>query len=61
MGVTPQLIKDILRVLQNLLKYFNRTAFSTAFVLPSRGVFPVIFILNVNDSEFDRVSFDSSL
>ena len=41
-----QLINDISRVLQKLLKYFDSTIISTSFVLPSSGVFPVIFVLN---------------
>ena len=51
-----QLIKDILRVLQKLLKYFNVTAISTSFVLLVWGVFTVIFILDLNDSEFSVAS-----
>ena len=43
-------INDISRVLQNLLKYFNDIAISTSFVLPSSGVFPVIFALNLKDA-----------
>ena len=41
-----QLINGISRVLQKLLKYFDSTIISTSFVLPSSGVFPVIFVLN---------------
>ena len=39
------LINDNSRVLQKLIKYFNCRIISTSFVLPSAGVFPVIFIL----------------
>ena len=56
-----QLIKSILRVLQKLLKYFNGTASATSFVLPSSGVFPAIFTLDLNDSESVKISLDSSL
>ena len=49
--LTSQLINDISRVLQKLLKYFNGTIISTSFVLPAAGVFPVIFILDLNDSD----------
>ena len=41
-----QLINGISRVLQKLLKYFESIIISTSFVLPSSGVFPVIFVLN---------------
>ena len=56
-----QLIKRILRVLQKLLKYFNGTAILTSFVLPLAGYFPVIFTLDLNDSESVKVEFGSSL
>ena len=59
--LTSQLIKDISRVLQKLLKYFNGTIISTYFSLPEAGVFPVIFILDLKDSEFAKLSFGSSL
>ena len=44
-----------------LLTYFNGTAISTSFVLPSAGIFPVIFILDLSDSEFVKSFFGSSL
>ena len=44
-----ELIKEISRVLQKLLKYFHGTIISTSFSLPPAGVFPVMFILNIND------------
>ena len=44
------MISDILRVLQKLLKYFKRSAF-TIFLLPAEWVHPVILSLNLNDSE----------
>ena len=47
---TSQLIKDISRVLQKLLKYFNRTIISTLSILPSLPVLPVIFVLKLNKS-----------
>ena len=59
--LTSQLIYGISRVLQKLLKYFNGTIISTSFSLPSSGVFPVIFILDLNDLEFAKLSFGSSL
>ena len=46
--LTSQLIKGISRVLQKLLEYVNGTIISTSFVLPSVGVFPVIFILDLS-------------
>ena len=51
MRLNSQLIKDISRVLQKLLKYFNDTAILTFVVLSSAGMFSVIFILDLNDSE----------
>ena len=59
--LTSQLIKSISRVLQKLLKYFNRTIISTSFSLPPAGVLPVIFILDLNDLEFAKLLFGSSL
>ena len=44
--LTSQLINYISRVLQKLFKYFNCTVISTSFVIPSTGVFPVIFTLD---------------
>ena len=55
------LIKGISRVLQKLLKYLNGTAISTSSVLTSTGVLPVIFALNLNDSESTMVATGSSL
>ena len=45
---------------KNLLKYFNGTIISTSFVLPSAGVFPVIFILDLNHWQSVKLSFGSS-
>ena len=59
-SVITQVIKSISRVLQKLLKYFNGTAISISFVLPSAGFFPGILILILNDSEFTISSFGSS-
>ena len=56
-----QLIKGFSRVLEKLLKYFNGTAILTSFVLSSAGVFPVIFISDLNDSQFTIASVSSSL
>ena len=61
MRLTLQLINSISRAFQKLLKYFNGTIISTSFVLPIAGVFPVIFTLDLNDSESAKLSFDSSL
>ena len=46
-----QLIKDIPRVLQTLLKYFNGAVISTFFLLLPAGVLPVVLILNLTDLE----------
>ena len=59
--LTSQLIKGISRVLQNLLKYFHGAIISTSVVLPSVGVFPVIFTLDLNDLESAKLSYRSSL
>ena len=56
MRLISKLISGISRVLQKLLKYFNGTAMLTFFALPSAGVFPVIFILDLNDSESVKVA-----
>ena len=61
MRLTSQLIHGISRVLQKLLRYFNGTIISTSFSLPVAGAFPVIFILDLNDSEYAKLSFGSSL
>ena len=59
--LTSQLINGISRVLQKLLIYFNGTIISTLFVLPAAGVFPVTFILDLNDSDCVMLSLGSSL
>ena len=59
--LTSQLINDISRALQKLLKYFNGTILSTSLSLPLSGVFPVIFMLDSNGLEFSKLSFGSSL
>ena len=59
--LTLQLIGNISRVLQKLLKYFNGAIISTSFVLPAAGVFPVIFILDLNDSDYVMLLLESSL
>ena len=61
MGLTSQLINGASRVPQKLFKYFNGKTISTFFVLPSAGVVPVIFVLDLNDSESVKLSFGSSL
>ena len=60
MGLTSPLNNAISRVLQKLLKYFRGTIISTSFSLPAAGVFPVIFILDLNDSESANLSLVSS-
>ena len=57
MRLTSQLINVFSRVLQKMLKYFN----GTTFVLPSAGVFPVIFSLDLDNLESVKLSFGSSL
>ena len=52
MWLTSHISNGISRVLQTLFRYFNGTIFSTTFVLPAMAVFPVILILDWNDSEF---------
>ena len=52
----PYLISGISRVLQKLLKYFNFTNFLLLAII---FVFPVIFILNLNDSKNFLLSFGS--
>ena len=59
--LTSQLISGISRVRHKLLQYFNGTIISTSFVLPAAGIFPVIFVLDLNDSDCVMVSFGSSL
>ena len=44
-----QLIKDISRVLQKLLRHFNGTVISTSFML-LLSVCPLIFSLSLNES-----------
>ena len=56
-----QLTNGISRVLQKVLKYFNGTIVSKFFILPSAGVFPVIFTFYLNDSESAKLLFGSSL
>ena len=50
-------INGVLRVLQKVLKYFNGTIISRSFVLPSAGVFLVIFTLDLNDSGSSKLIF----
>ena len=52
MRLILQLICVISRVLQKLLKCVNGTTISTFSVLPSSGVFSIILILDLNDSEY---------
>ena len=57
MRLISQLNKDISRVLQKLLEYFNDTSILTSFLLLALGDFPVILTLNLNDSSFTILSF----
>ena len=52
--LTSQLINGISRILKKFLKYFNGIIILTSFVLSPAGVFPVIFTLDLNDSEFAK-------
>ena len=52
-----QFIIGISRVLQKLLKYFNGKIISTSFVFPLLGDFPVIFVLDLNDSESVKLNY----
>ena len=56
-----QLINDISRVLQKLLRYLNETAVSASLVLSSTRALPVILAFNLKDSEFVISLFDLSL
>ena len=51
---------SISRVFQKLLECFNGTIILTSFLLPLAGVLPVIFTLDLNDSEFAKLWFGSS-
>ena len=61
MRVTSQLVNGISRNLQKLPKYFDGIIISTFFALPSAGVFPGTFTLDLNDSESVKLSFGLSL
>ena len=61
MGLISQLINGISRVLQKLLKYFNGTAISAFFLSSLLGVFPVILILYLNESDSCIVLAGTSL
>ena len=50
MRLTSQLLKSISRVLQKLLKYFDDTSISKCFVFKAAEFFPLILILDLNDS-----------
>ena len=54
------MIKDIPRVLQKLLKYFNGTAIF-AFIIPALLVLSQNFDLNLNGSDSVKTLFGSSL
>ena len=56
MRLTSQLVNCISSILQKLFKYFNGTIIWTSVVLPLLGLFPVISILDLNDSESAKLS-----
>ena len=58
--LTSQLISGISRVLQKWLKYFNGIIPSKSFLFPAAGIFPVIFTLDLNDSDCVMLSLGSS-
>ena len=58
--LTSELINGISRDHRKLLKYFTDIIVSTSFVLPPAGVLPIIFNLDLNDSESAKLSFGSS-
>ena len=57
MRLTLQLINGISTVLQKLIKYFNGTIISTFYLLSLAGVFPVIFILDLNNLKSIKLPF----
>ena len=61
MRLISQLINNISRVLQKLLKYLNGTNILTSFIFPAVGAFPVILTLYLNNSNSVILSFRSSL
>ena len=54
MRLISQLIIDISRVLQKLLKYFNGTAISTFFVLPAAGLLLGVFCIVYSTYAFSK-------
>ena len=50
MKLISQLIKDISRVLQKLLRYFNGIIIILNFSVPSLPVFPIVFCLSLNET-----------
>ena len=61
MKLISQLIKGTSRVTLKLLKYFNGTTILITFLLPEGGIFPVIFNLDLHDSEITIAACASSL
>ena len=61
MRLISRLINGIAIVFKKLHKSFNATITSTSFALPSTGVFPFIFILDLNDSDSLKLLFGSHL
>ena len=55
MRLISQFISGISRVLQKLPKCFDGTAISAFFVLPSAGIFPINFFVDLNDSESVKI------
>ena len=61
MRIISQLIKGILRVFKKFFKNFNDPAVLTCFVLPASGVFSIVLILNLNDSECTILPIEPTL
>ena len=61
MRLILQLINEISKVLQNLLRYFNAIDILTSFTLSAAGFFLVILILDLNDLLFSNTAVDLSL
>ena len=60
MRLILQLIKDILKALQKLRRYFNGTIISTAFV-PLLLVCRVVFSLSLNESVVALLALNSAI
>ena len=56
MRIISKLIYDISRVLQNYLNILKELLFLFFLLLSASGVFPVILIFDLDDSEFAMLS-----